>query len=75
MFWFDLTKVEIDGRDSMFKYLNKFGERLIQQDNYAKEDIKTSLHHLQGLKEHINSVWKERKELLAQCLDLQVTNH
>ena len=56
----------------MFQYLRGYGERLIQQDHYAKEEIRSSLKRLQDVKDRVNSVWRERKELLAQCFDLQV---
>ncbi|XP_022090941.1 spectrin beta chain, non-erythrocytic 5-like isoform X2 [Acanthaster planci] len=65
-------KVEIDGRDGMFQYLRGFGERLIQQDHYAKEELRASLKRLQDTKDHVVHVWQERKGLLAQCFDLQV---
>ncbi|XP_071480964.1 spectrin beta chain-like [Diadema antillarum] len=65
-------KVEIDGRCTKFDLLQETGMELIRQGHYAAGDIQQSLEQLEESRIQVDAGWEERKNVLAQCLDLQV---
>ena len=65
-------QVEIDGRYSHFHSLKQHGDKLVLEQHYASEDIQTELTHLDHTWRQLNEAWEDRRQLLAQCYDLQV---
>ena len=65
-------QVEIDGRYPHFHALKQHGDKLVQERHYASEDIQSELTHLDSTWRQLNEVWEDRRQLLAQCYDLQV---
>ena len=70
-------KAEQDGRQAHFKALKDQGLKLINDKHYASKDIQSMLTHLDEVQFTLSETWEDRKQLLAQCYDLQVrtTSH
>ena len=65
-------QVEIDGRYPHFRSLKQHGEKLVHERHYASADIQTQLTQLDSTWVQLNEAWEDRRQLLAQCYDLQV---
>lgn len=65
-------KAEIDGRSEVFEALQRFGDKLIADDHFAKESIKVNLETLNEVKSKVTVFWSERERVLSQAHQLQV---
>ena len=66
-------KAEVDGRYNHYLKQRDYGERLIKQQHPAHAQISARVAELDASWTSINDTWEERKQLLTQCYDLQVS--
>ncbi|KAL7672463.1 hypothetical protein ACOME3_007347 [Neoechinorhynchus agilis] len=67
-------RTEIDARSGPFQSFEEFGNELISSHHYASEEVKKRLGRLQEARDDLEKAWKERQEILDQCLELQLFN-
>ena len=66
-------KSEIDAREDSFAATAGAGQKLLDMEHYASEDVKEKLVTLAEEKTSLLSLWEERRILYEQCMDLQLT--
>ncbi|KAK3088368.1 hypothetical protein FSP39_018301 [Pinctada imbricata] len=65
-------KGEIDAREDSFKSTTEAGQRLVNANHYAADEIRDKLSTLSSEKTSLLELWEERKILYDQCMDLQL---
>ena len=65
-------KSEIDAREDSFAATAGAGQKLLDMEHYASEDVKEKLVTLAEEKTSLLSLWEERRILYEQCMDLQL---
>jgi spectrin alpha len=65
-------KGEIDAREDSFRNTAESGQKLLESDHYAVEDVKERLVTLANEKTSLLELWEERRILYEQCMDLQL---
>ncbi|XP_060065678.1 spectrin alpha chain-like isoform X1 [Ylistrum balloti] len=65
-------KGEIDAREDSFKTTAEAGQRLVNADHYAADEVRDKLSVLSSEKASLHDLWEERKILYEQCMDLQL---
>ncbi|XP_021352010.1 spectrin alpha chain-like [Mizuhopecten yessoensis] len=65
-------KGEIDAREDSFKTTAEAGQRLVNADHYAADEVRDKLSVLSTEKTNLHDLWEERKILYEQCMDLQL---
>ncbi|XP_037069817.1 spectrin beta chain, non-erythrocytic 1-like [Pollicipes pollicipes] len=65
-------KAEMDGRQEAFKQLKDFGHKLVQQQHYARDEVESSLAHLEELRRTLGASWEERRHRLTQAHQRQL---
>ena len=65
-------KSEIDAREESFADTASAGQKLLDSNHYASDDIKEKLIVLADEKTALLSLWEERRILYEQCMDLQL---
>ncbi|XP_062606729.1 spectrin alpha chain-like isoform X6 [Saccostrea cucullata] len=65
-------KGEIDAREDSFKSTDQAGQRLVNADHYAADEVREKLVTLSKEKSSLLELWEERKILYEQCMDLQL---
>ena len=63
---------EIDAREDSFKSLAESGQRLMEAEHYAVDEVKEKLVNLANEKTSLLELWEERRVLYEQCMDLQI---
>ena len=51
----------------------EYGEKLVRQKNFRSDEIQATCQELDTVWANLNETWEDRKQLLTQCYDLQVT--
>jgi spectrin alpha len=64
--------MEVDARANTFQQFDDYGGHLILNSHYMSDDIKDKLDDIQETREQLEEAYKERKEKLDQCLELQL---
>lgn len=65
-------KGEIDAREDSFKTSREAGEKLVEKNHHASEEVKEKLVTLKQEKAALLALWEERRILYEQCMDLQL---
>ena len=65
-------KGEIDAREDSFRATAEAGQRLLESDHFAVEEVKEKLVTLANEKTSLLELWEERRILYEQCMDLQL---
>lgn len=65
-------KGEIDAREDSFRLTAEAGQRLLETNHYAIEEVKEKLITLANEKTSLMDLWEERRILYEQCMDLQL---
>ncbi|XP_067662527.1 spectrin alpha chain-like isoform X1 [Haliotis asinina] len=65
-------KGEIDAREDSFKSTAEAGQRLVDTNHYASDEVREKLDVLRHEKESLLNLWEERRILYEQCMDLQL---
>ncbi|KAL5013103.1 hypothetical protein ScPMuIL_011654 [Solemya velum] len=65
-------KGEIDAREDSLKAAVEAGQRLVDSEHYAAEEVREKLHTLATEKSSLLELWEERRILYEQCMDLQL---
>ncbi|XP_069954045.1 spectrin beta chain isoform X10 [Cherax quadricarinatus] len=65
-------KAEIDGRKEVFKALQHYGKKLVDDNHFAKESIQRDLETLSEVENKVIVFWAERQRVLSQAHQLQV---
>lgn len=65
-------KGEIDAREDSFHSTAEAGQKLLESDHYAVEEVKEKLVTLANEKTSVLELWEERRILYEQCMDLQL---
>ncbi|MPC51704.1 Spectrin alpha chain [Portunus trituberculatus] len=65
-------KGEIDAREDSFKTCRESGEKLVEKNHNASEEVKQNLATLSSEKATLLALWEERRILYEQCMDLQL---
>ncbi|KAL3872184.1 hypothetical protein ACJMK2_040130 [Sinanodonta woodiana] len=65
-------KGEIDARQDSFSATLEAGNKLVESDHFAADDVKEKLQTLMSEKASLYELWEERMLLYDQCLDLQL---
>ena len=65
-------KGEIDAREDSFKTCREAGEKLVEKNHHASEEVKEKLVTLKQEKTSLLALWEERRILYEQCMDLQL---
>ncbi|XP_076343494.1 spectrin alpha chain-like isoform X2 [Tachypleus tridentatus] len=65
-------KGEIDAREDSFHATAEAGQRLLNENHSASEEVKEKLVILANEKQLLLSLWEERRILYEQCMDLQL---
>ncbi len=68
-----IPQAEIDGRYPHFCKLKEHGDTLLQQKHFASADIRSRLSQLDMVWRSLNETCDDRKQMLTQCYDLQVS--
>ncbi|XP_022242846.1 spectrin alpha chain-like isoform X2 [Limulus polyphemus] len=63
---------EIDARQDSFRGTVEAGQRLLDEDHFAVNEVKEKLVTLNFEKQGLQSLWEERRILYEQCMDLQL---
>jgi len=67
-------QAEIDGRHAHYLALKEHGEGLLAKNHYASVDVQRMLGQLDQAWYKLNENWEDRKQLLTQSYDLQVSD-
>ncbi|CAG2257396.1 SPTA [Mytilus edulis] len=65
-------KGEIDAREDTFRSTVDAGQRLVDADHYAADEVREKLQVLSSEKSSLLELWEERRILYEQCMDLQL---
>ncbi|CAH1785763.1 unnamed protein product [Owenia fusiformis] len=65
-------KGEIDAREDSFRATAEAGQKLLESEHYAVEEVKEKLVTLANEKTGLLDLWEERRILYEQCMDLQL---
>ena len=65
-------KGEIDAREDSFRSLAEAGQKLMESEHYAVEEVKQKLVDLANEKTSLLDLWEARRALYEQCMDLQI---
>ncbi|KOC66045.1 Spectrin alpha chain [Habropoda laboriosa] len=65
-------KGEIDARADSFDATTLAGNKLLEKEHYAAEEVTRKLNSLAEDKQSLLSLWEKRKILYEQCVDLQL---
>ncbi|BFZ06026.1 hypothetical protein BsWGS_09066 [Bradybaena similaris] len=65
-------KGEIDAREDSFQSTSQAGDRLVQANHFAADEVKEKLTILSNEKHSLLELWEERRVLYEQCMDLQL---
>ncbi|CAG5135132.1 unnamed protein product, partial [Candidula unifasciata] len=65
-------KGEIDAREDSFQSTSQAGDRLVQSNHFAADEVKEKLTILSNEKHSLLELWEERRVLYEQCMDLQL---
>ncbi|KAJ8300491.1 hypothetical protein KUTeg_022010 [Tegillarca granosa] len=65
-------KGEIDAREDSFRSTVEAGQRLVDANHYAADEVRDKLSILSSEKSSLLDLWEERKILYEQCMDLQL---
>lgn len=65
-------KGEIDAREDTFRSTVDAGQRLVDEDHYAADEVRDKLQVLSSEKSSLLELWEERRILYEQCMDLQL---
>jgi spectrin alpha len=65
-------KGEIEAREDSFVQTGEAGQKLLDANHYAKDEIATKLITLANEKQSLLELWDERRMLYEQCMDLQI---
>lgn len=73
--WFCLQehRTEIDARAGTFQAFEQFGQQLLARGHYASPEIQQKLEALDQERADLEKAWVQRRMMLDQCLELQVT--
>lgn len=63
---------EIDAREDTFRSTVDAGQRLVDDDHYAADEVREKLQVLSSEKSSLLELWEERRILYEQCMDLQL---
>ncbi|KAK7095430.1 spectrin alpha chain-like isoform X3 [Littorina saxatilis] len=65
-------KGEIDAREDSFVSCDEAGERLVNSNHYAADEVREKLSVLEFEKKSLLELWEERRIQYEQCMDLQL---
>ncbi|XP_060596253.1 spectrin alpha chain, non-erythrocytic 1-like isoform X2 [Ruditapes philippinarum] len=65
-------KGEIDAREDSFRSAMESGNKLVDTNHYAADEVREKLHTLSTEKNSLLEMWEERRILYEQCMDLQL---
>ncbi|XP_052790861.1 spectrin alpha chain-like isoform X4 [Mya arenaria] len=65
-------KGEIDAREDSYRSAMEAGNRLVETDHYAADEVREKLQTLSSEKNSLHELWEERRILYEQCMDLQL---
>jgi len=65
-------KGEIDAREDSFQSINKAGDRLVESNHFASEEVQNKLSTINSEKTSLLELWEERRVQYEQCMDLQL---
>lgn len=65
-------KGEMDAREDNFAQTAEAGQKLLEANHYAVEEVKEKLVTLANEKTSLLELWEERRSLYEQCMDLQL---
>jgi spectrin alpha len=65
-------KGEIDAREDSFRLTAEAGNRLLESDHFATEEVKEKLINLANEKTSLLDLWEQRRILYEQCMDLRL---
>lgn len=75
--WFPLSfqehRTEIDARAGTFQAFEQFGQQLLVRGHYASPEIQQKLEALERERTDLEKAWVQRRMMLDQCLELQVS--
>ena len=63
---------EIDAHEDSFRATAEAGQKLMESDHYAVDEVKEKLITLANEKTSLLELWEERRILYEQCMDLQL---
>lgn len=66
-------RTEIDARAGTFQAFEQFGQQLLARGHYASPEIQQKLEALDHERADLEKAWVQRRMMLDQCLELQVT--
>lgn len=66
-------RTEIDARAGTFQAFEQFGQQLLAHGHYASPEIKEKLDILDQERTDLEKAWVQRRMMLDQCLELQVS--
>lgn len=70
---FQEHRTEIDARAGTFQAFEQFGQQLLTRGHYASPEIQQKLEALDRERADLEKAWVQRRMMLDQCLELQVT--
>lgn len=66
-------RTEIDARAGTFQAFEQFGQQLLARGHYASPEIQQKLEALEQERADLEKAWVQRRMMLDQCLELQVS--
>lgn len=66
-------RTEIDARTGTFQAFEQFGQQLLARGHYASPEIQEKLEALDRERADLEKAWVQRRVMLDQCLELQVS--
>lgn len=70
---FQEHRTEIDARAGTFQAFEQFGQQLLARGHYASPEIQQKLEALDRERADLENAWVQRRMMLDQCLELQVS--
>lgn len=67
-------RTEIDARAGTFQAFEAFGQQLLVRGHYSSPEIQQKLEALEQERTHLEKAWVQRRMMLDQCLELQVSS-